>query len=46
MTTLTVWKFSTADGAERFFAKLPALQKASLIEIEDAAIVTWPASAR
>jgi uncharacterized membrane protein len=43
MTALTVWKFATPDGAERFFAKLPELQKANLIEIEDAAIVTWPA---
>jgi hypothetical protein len=43
MSTLTVWKFSTPDGAERCFAKLPELQKQNLIEVEDAAIVTWPA---
>lgn len=42
MSTLTVWKFSTPDGAERCFAKLPELQKQNLIEVEDAAIVTWP----
>lgn len=42
MTTLTVWKFPTADGAERTLAKLADLKKQELIEIEDAAIVTWP----
>lgn len=42
MAALTVWKFTTPDGAEHFFAKLADLQKEKLIEIEDAAIVTWP----
>ncbi|MGA9378379.1 MAG: DUF1269 domain-containing protein [Phormidium sp.] len=42
MTTLTVWKFNTADGAEKAMAKLAELQKQELIEIEDAAIVSWP----
>lgn len=42
MTTLTVWKFNTADGAEKAMAKLVELQKQELIEIEDAAIVSWP----
>lgn len=42
MTTLTVWKFHTADGAEKAMAKLAELQKQELIEIEDAAIVSWP----
>ena len=42
MTTLTVWKFHTADGAEKAMAKLVELQKQELIEIEDAAIVSWP----
>ncbi|XWK88804.1 MAG: DUF1269 domain-containing protein [Phormidium sp.] len=42
MTTLTVWKFHTADGAQKAMAKLVELQKQELIEIEDAAIVSWP----
>ncbi|MFB2891776.1 DUF1269 domain-containing protein [Aerosakkonemataceae cyanobacterium BLCC-F50] len=42
MTTLTVWKFHTADGADKAMAKLVELQKQELIEIEDAAIVSWP----
>ena len=42
MTTLTVWKFNTAEGAEETIKKLEDLQKQRLIEIEDAAIVSWP----
>lgn len=42
MATLTVWKFSTADGAEKALTKLEALQKQELIQIQDAAIVSWP----
>lgn len=42
MTTLTVWKFDTADGADRAMAKLVELQKQQLIAIQDAAIVSWP----
>ncbi|MFB2880014.1 DUF1269 domain-containing protein [Floridanema aerugineum] len=42
MTTLTVWKFHTADGADKALAKLVELQKQELIEIADAAIVSWP----
>lgn len=42
MANLTVWKFDTADGAEQALAKLTDLQKQKLIEIQDAAIVTWP----
>ena len=42
MTTLTVWKFNTAEGAEETIEKLEDLQKQRLIEIEDAAIVSWP----
>lgn len=46
MTTLTVWKFNTAQGAEETAEKLKELQKQSLIEIEDAAIVSWPEGKR
>ncbi len=41
MATLTVWKFNSANGAEAALAKLAQLQKEHLIEIQDAAIVTW-----
>jgi len=41
MANLTVWKFNTADGAETAIAKLADLQKQHLIEIKDAAIVSW-----
>ena len=42
MATLTVLKFSTADGAEKMLGKVQSLQKAELIKIQDAAMVTWP----
>jgi hypothetical protein len=41
MANLTVWKFNTFDGAENAIAKLAELQKQHLIEIKDAAIVSW-----
>ena len=42
MATLSVLKFSTADGAQQVEGTLLALQKQHLIEVQDAAIVTWP----
>ncbi len=42
MATLTVLKFSTTDGAEQMLDKVQSLQKAELIKIQDAAIVSWP----
>ncbi len=42
MATLTVLKFPTVDGAEKMLSKIQSLQKAELIKIQDAAIVTWP----
>ena len=42
MATLTVWKFDEATGAGRALQMLERQQKAELIEIVDAAIVTWP----
>ena len=42
MTTLTVWKFNTAKGAQEVLEKLIPLQKEHIIEIVDAATVTWP----
>ncbi len=41
MTTLTVWKFDTVDGADKALVKLMELQKQLLVEVVDAATVTW-----
>jgi uncharacterized membrane protein len=46
VATLTVWKFSTATGAEQAQATLEALAKQELIKVHDAAIVSWPAGAK
>jgi uncharacterized membrane protein len=43
MATLTVWKFSTPEGAEEAVNTLEALQKQQLITVHDAATVSWPA---
>jgi uncharacterized membrane protein len=43
MATLTVLKFETPDGAERALHEIQDLSKQSLINLHDAAIVTWPA---
>jgi uncharacterized membrane protein len=42
MSTLTVWKFDNAHGAEKALEKLKELQKQQLIQVLDSAIVTWP----
>ena len=42
MATLSVLKFPNADGAQKMEGTLLELQKQHLIEIQDAAIVTWP----
>lgn len=42
MADLTVWKFDSPDGAKAVLQKLSELQKQHLIEIQDAAIVSWP----
>jgi uncharacterized membrane protein len=41
MATLTVWKFNSAEGAEEALTKLTQLQKEHIIEIKDAATVSW-----
>lgn len=41
MATLTVWRFDSAFGAESAVAKLQELQKQELIQLHDAATVTW-----
>jgi uncharacterized membrane protein len=42
MSTLSVLKFSTADGAQNMEKTMLELQKEHVIEIQDAAIVSWP----
>ena len=42
MTTLTVLKFPTPDGAKNLLGEIKSLQKEELITLLDAAIVTWP----
>jgi len=42
MATLTVWKFDSAGGAQNALTQLERMQKEELIQINDAAYVTWP----
>ena len=44
MATLSAWKFASPEGAARTEQILLGLQKQGLIQIIDAAIVTWPAN--
>ncbi len=46
MATLTAFKFPTVDGAEKMLEKVKELQKAELIKLQDAAMVTWPPGAK
>lgn len=41
MASLTVWKFDTPDGARQAFDKVMSLEKQELIDVEDAATVSW-----
>ncbi len=45
MATLVVFKFPSAEGAQNMIYTLENLQKQQLIQIDDGAIVTWPAGA-
>jgi uncharacterized membrane protein len=42
MATISVLKFSTADGAQQALGMVESLSKQHLINLHDAAIVTWP----
>jgi len=42
MATLTVLKFETAQGAENVLEVVEGLSKKQMINLYDAAIVTWP----
>ena len=46
MATMSVWKFPTANGAAIAEETLRDLQRRELIQVHDAAIVTWPEGAR
>src|SRR5262249_62317810 len=46
MATFTVWRFDSAEGAGETLTILKRLQKAELIHIDDAAIVSWPQGAK
>jgi uncharacterized membrane protein len=46
METLTAWKFSTPEGAGDAMETLERLQAQQLIQVHDAAVVTWPVGAR
>jgi uncharacterized membrane protein len=42
MATLTVWKFDSAEGAEKALVLLERMQKEELVQVNDAAYVYWP----
>jgi uncharacterized membrane protein len=46
VATMTVWKFPTANGAAMAEQTLKDLQRRELIQIHDAAIVSYPEGAR
>jgi uncharacterized membrane protein len=41
MATLTAWKFSTPQGADIALERLQKLQSEQLINVQDAAVVSW-----
>lgn len=41
MTTLSVLKFETVDGAQSALEKVQSMQKLQIIRLHDAAIVSW-----
>jgi uncharacterized membrane protein len=43
---MSVMKFETPDGAERMLGVLENAQKQALINVQDAAIVSWPQGAK
>lgn len=45
MTTFTVWKFDTPDGAEHAAEVLKDAEKDRLVKIVDHAVVSWPQGA-
>ena len=45
MTTFTVWKFDTPEGADRASALLQDAEADGLVKILDHAVVSWPVGA-
>ncbi len=46
MATLTAVKFSTPEGADQALNLLENLQKQNLIQVQDAAVVSWPTGSK
>jgi uncharacterized membrane protein len=46
MATFTVWQFDTDQGAESALSVLQRLQTEELIQVQDAAVVSWPDGAK
>jgi uncharacterized membrane protein len=46
MATLTVWKLDSAEGAGPALETIKRLQQQQLLQLDDAAVVTWPKGAR
>jgi uncharacterized membrane protein len=46
MATLTAWRFQTPEGADIALRTLQRLEAQQLIEVQDAAVVTWPPGSR
>jgi len=46
MTTLTVLKFETPEGAGQMLEKVKSLHQQQWITIQDSAVVTWPQGAK
>jgi uncharacterized membrane protein len=46
MSTLSVWRFDTPDGAEKAESTLGQLARQQLINVHDAATVSWPQGAK
>ncbi len=46
MSTLSVWRFDTPDGAEKAVTTLDGLAQQQLVTVHDAATVSWPEGAK
>jgi uncharacterized membrane protein len=46
MATLTVWKLDSANGADEAVAVVKRLQQQQLLQLEDAAVISWSSNAK